>query len=61
MKETDEKLSNIKDGCYYWIKYDNTWAIGRYQEKFKQFLLTGRTVYDIPNIQDIDPVPITRK
>jgi hypothetical protein len=50
----------FENGKYYWVKYQGTWGIGRYVEQFKQFQMTGRTVYGFPNIEDVMNEPIKR-
>lgn len=54
----EEKLV---DGKCYWVRYDETWQIARYVERYKQFQFLGRTVYGLPNILEINYNPIERK
>ena len=51
----------FENGQYYWVKYQGAWGIGKYVEQYKQFQMIGRTVYDFPNIEEIDPIPIIRR
>ena len=54
----EEKLIN---GETYWVRYDEHWNIARWVEKYQQFQFLGRTVYDLPNILEIDYKPIKKK
>ena len=51
----------LEDGKLYWVRYDEKWRIAEWIEKYKQFQFIGRTVYDLPNILEIDYKPITKK
>jgi len=44
----------------YWVRYDDEWRVGRYDEKYKQFYFIGRTIYGLSSIIEIDYDPIKR-
>ncbi len=48
------------DGKMYWVRYDETWRVARFDEKYKQFQFLGRTIYGLSYILEINYKPIER-
>ena len=56
---------SLINGEYYWIKYSysaipNKWAIGEWNEKYQQFMLTNRSIVTPPHITELDTEPIKK-
>lgn len=46
--------NKLEDNKYYWVRYDETWRIAKWIEKYEQFQFIGRTIYGLTNILEID-------
>ena len=62
MIPTKANHNELRDGEYYWVRFDTKWEIGKYDHMFNQFrFTTGEGVCGFRSVKEFDPNPITRE
>ena len=61
MIPTKANHDEVRDGEYYWVRYDTKWEIARYNHMFNQFHFTNCSVCGFRNLKEFDPDPIVRE
>jgi hypothetical protein len=54
-------VEQLTDGKYYWVKIKDRWEIARFDYKYSQFQFTGRTIYGVKDVKEIDYKPIEKQ